>query len=92
MTITEVRIRRLPEAGRIKATASVTLDGCFAVHDIRIIQGQCGLLVTMPSRRLPGGDYLDIAHPINAETRDLLERAVLDAYEKGAPGCISGPG
>lgn len=82
MTITEVRVRPMARGARIRAAATITFDDCFVVHDIRVIEGQAGLFVAMPSRRLPGGDYLDIAHPINAETREMIERAVLHAYRR----------
>lgn len=82
MNITDVRIRKLDNATRMKGSASVTFDDAFVVHDIKIIESANGLFVAMPSKRLPDGNYTDIAHPINADTRDLIQKAVLDAYEK----------
>lgn len=82
MNITDVRVRKLDNATRMKGSASVTFDDAFVVHDIKIIESANGLFVAMPSKRLPDGNYTDIAHPINADTRDLIQKAVLDAYEK----------
>jgi len=81
LLITEVRIRPVHAVGRIKALASVTFDAELVVHDVRIIEGSKGLFVSMPSRRNPGGDYYDVAHPITAEARNILQATVLDAYE-----------
>ncbi|TLG72904.1 septation regulator SpoVG [Culicoidibacter larvae] len=82
MNITNVRVRLVEKEGRMKAVVSVTLDDCFVVHDIRIIKGDGGLFVAMPSRRLSTGEFRDIAHPINAETRKLFEDAILEEYQK----------
>lgn len=82
MNITDVRVRKLDNATRMKGSASVTFDDAFVVHDIKIIESANGLFVAMPSKRLHDGNYTDIAHPINADTRDLIQKAVLDAYEK----------
>lgn len=82
MNITDVRVRKLDNATRMKGSASVTFDDAFVVHDIKIIESANGLFVAMPSKRLSDGNYTDIAHPINADTRDLIQKAVLDAYEK----------
>lgn len=82
MTITDVRVRLVTKEGsKLKATASVTFDNAFVVHDIKIIEGTEGLFVAMPSRKIPSGDYRDIAHPINSETRADLEEKVYKAYE-----------
>ena len=82
MTITDVRVRLVAkDDSKLKATASVTFDNAFVVHDIKVIEGTEGLFVAMPSRRLPSGDYRDIAHPINSETRANLEEHVYKAYE-----------
>lgn len=70
------------EDSRMKGTASVLIDDCFAIHDIRIIEGDNGLFIAMPSRQTSTGGYRDIAHPINSETRQMFEKAVLEAYEK----------
>lgn len=82
MTITDVRVRLVTkEDSKLKATASVTLDNAFVIHDIKVIEGTEGLFVAMPSRKIPSGDYRDIAHPINSETRADLEEKVYKAYE-----------
>jgi len=81
MNITNVHVRLIQKEGRVKAIAAVTLDDCFVVHDIRVIEGNDGLFVAMPSRRLQNGEFRDIAHPINVETRKLFEDAILKQYE-----------
>lgn len=82
MEVTDVRLRRVQTEGRMKAIASITLDGEFVVHDIRVIDGNSGLFVAMPSKRTPDGEFRDIAHPINPEARNKIERAVLTAYKQ----------
>nr|MBP3259390.1 septation regulator SpoVG [Bacilli bacterium] len=83
MEITSVTIRKVEkEDSRMRGIASVLLDDCFAIHDIRIIEGDNGLFVAMPSRKTSVGEYRDIAHPINPETRKMFEDKVLDAYNK----------
>lgn len=82
MTISDVRVRLVKkDDGRLKAVASVTLDECFVVHDIKVIDGTDGCFIAMPSRKTADGEYKDIAHPIKTEMRDALKKAVLDAYE-----------
>ena len=82
MKITSVNVRKIEKEGsRMKGIASILLDECFAVHDIRIIEGDNGLFIAMPSRKTATGGYRDIAHPINPETRALFEEAVLEAYK-----------
>ena len=81
MEITDVKIRRTFETAPLKAVASVTFDGQFAVHDIKVISTQDKLFIVMPSRKNSDGTYRDIAHPINAPFRSALEHAVLEAYE-----------
>ncbi|WP_239256353.1 septation regulator SpoVG [Listeria ilorinensis] len=81
MEITDVRLRRVETDGRMKAISSITIDGEFVVHDIRVIEGNDGLFVAMPSKRTPEGEFRDIAHPINSETRAKVQEAVLAAYE-----------
>lgn len=82
MNITDIRVRKLDRDGiKLKAVASVTLDNAIVVHDVKIIQGENGLFIAMPSRKLDDGTYKDIAHPINAEARAELQKAVLEAYE-----------
>lgn len=82
MNITDVRIRKLKDDGKMKAVVSVTFDEAFVVHDIKIIEGQNGLFVAMPSRKVGESDYRDIAHPINSEMRSELQKTIFDAYEK----------
>ncbi len=82
MKITSVNVRKInKESSRMKGIASILLDDCFAVHDIRIIEGDNGLFIAMPSRKTATGGYRDIAHPINPDTRSMFEKAILDAYE-----------
>ena len=80
MEVTDVRLRKVLTDGRMRAIASITLDNEFVVHDIRVIDGNEGLFVAMPSKRTPDGEFRDIAHPINAETRTKIQEAVLYAY------------
>ncbi len=80
MNITDVRIRKVPEGGKMKAVASITFDNEFAVHDIRIIEGENGLFIAMPSRRTPDGKFKDIAHPINSEARAKIQETILKHY------------
>jgi len=83
MKITQVSIRKIDkENSRMKGIASVVLDDEFAVHDIRIISGEKGLFIAMPSRKTATGNYRDTAHPLNQEVRSMFEREILDAYEK----------
>ena len=82
MTITGVRIRKIASDGKMKAIVSVTFDNEFVVHDIKVIEGQNGLFIAMPSRKTPVGEYKDIAHPINQEVRTMFEKEILDAYDK----------
>lgn len=81
MEITEVRIHLRPES-KLKAFATITFDNTFVVHNVKIISGKKGLVVSMPSRKVKDGSYKDVAHPINNEFRSKLEKAVLDAYNK----------
>lgn len=80
MRITDVRVRRVEGETRLKAVASITIDEAFAVHELRIIEGNEGLFVAMPSRKTAEGTFRDIAHPINIETRKMVEQVVLEAY------------
>ena len=83
MKITSVNVRITEkENNKMKGLASVLIDNCFAIHDIRIIEGENGLFVAMPSRKTATGGYRDIAHPISQEVRTMFEKAILDAYEK----------
>ena len=82
MTITDVRVRKIASEGKMKAIVSVTFDNEFVVHDIKVIEWQNGLFIAMPSRKTPDGEFKDIAHPINTETRERIQGAILEAYEK----------
>ena len=82
MIITDVRVRKIATEGKMKAIVSVTFDNEFVVHDIKIIQGQNGLFIAMPSRKTPDGEFKDIAHPINTDTREKIQVSILEAYEK----------
>ena len=86
MQITDVRVRRIEREGRMKAIVSITLDNEFVVHDIKVIDGEKGLFIAMPSRRSTDGEYRDIAHPINSETRDMIQSIVLEKYQATASG------
>ena len=81
MQITDVRIRKIAKEGKMKAIVSITLDGEFVVHDIKVIEGEKGLFIAMPSRRAGDGEYRDIAHPINSETREMIHNIILEKYE-----------
>lgn len=84
MEVTDVRLRRVQTDGRMRAIASITLDNEFVVHDIRVIDGNTGLFVAMPSKRTPDGEFRDIAHPINSVTRTKIQESVLKAYEESS--------
>lgn len=81
MEITDVRVRKIDSEGKMKAVVSVTFDNEFVVHDIKVIESQNGLFIAMPSRKAPDGEFRDIAHPINAETRGKIQNAILEKYE-----------
>jgi stage V sporulation protein G len=82
MQITDVRVRKVNSEGKMKAVVSVTFDNQFVVHDIKVIDGQNGTFIAMPSRRTPDGEFKDIAHPINSETREMIQTAILEEFEK----------
>ena len=82
MEITDIRVRKINSDERMKAVVSVTFDNAFVVHDIKVIEGQDKLFIAMPSRKTPEGEFKDIAHPINAETRELLHQCILEKYEE----------
>ncbi|QXM07220.1 septation regulator SpoVG [Crassaminicella indica] len=82
MEVTDVRVRKISDEGKMKAIVSVTFDNEFVVHDIKIIEGQNGLFIAMPSRKIGEGDFRDIAHPINSETRAKLQEHIFNEYEK----------
>lgn len=81
MEITDVRVRKIATDGKMKAIVSVTFDNEFVVHDIKVIEGQNGLFIAMPSRKTPDGEFKDIAHPINTETREKIQSAILGKYQ-----------
>ena len=82
MNITDVRIRKVNDEGKMKAIVSITFDDEFVVHDIKVIEGQNGPFIAMPSRKMSEGDFRDIAHPLTQEVRARLRDAVLDAYNR----------
>ena len=82
MQVTDVRVRKLTKEGKMRAVGSVTFDNEFVVHDIKIIEGEKGLFIAMPSKKATDGEYRDIAHPINSETRDRLQQIILEKYEE----------
>ena len=82
MIITDVRIRKIATEGKMTAIVSVTFDNEFVVHDIKVIEGQNGLFIAMPSRKTPDGEFKDIAHPINTDTREKIQNSILKAYEE----------
>ena len=80
MNITDIRIRKVQSEGKMRAVASITFDDEFVVHDVRVIEGQNGLFVAMPSRKTPEGEFRDVAHPITSSAREMIQNAVLKAY------------
>ena len=82
MQITDVRVRQVTKEGKMKAVVSITLDNEFVVHDIKVIDGDKGLFIAMPSRKTGEGEHRDIAHPINSSTRDMIQNIILEHYEK----------
>ena len=82
MQVTDVRVRMVSKDSKMKAVVSITLDNEFVVHDIKVIEGEKGLFIAMPSKKSAEGEYRDIAHPISSGTREMISRAILDAYEK----------
>ena len=82
MQSTDVRVRKITKEGKMKAVVSITLDDEFVVHDIKVIEGEKGLFIAMPSKKATDGEYRDIAHPINSSTRENLQRVILESYEK----------
>ena len=84
MQITDVRVRKVTKEGKMKAVVSITLDNEFVVHDIKVIEGEKGLFIAMPSRKAADGVYRDIAHPINSETRERIQSIILEKYEIAA--------
>ena len=84
MQITDVRVRKVSKESKMKAVVSITLDNEFVVHDIKVIEGEKGLFIAMPSRKAADGEYRDIAHPINSETRERIQSIILQKYEIAA--------
>lgn len=82
MNITDVRVRKISKEGKMKAIVSITIDDEFVVHDIKVIEGEKGLFIAMPSKKATDGEYRDIAHPINSATRETIQKIILDNYEK----------
>ena len=82
MQITDVRVRKIEKEGKMKAIVSITIDNEFVVHDIKVIEGEKGLFIAMPSRKAADGEYRDIAHPINSNTRERIQRTILERYEQ----------
>ena len=88
MKITDVRVRKVAKQGKMKAVVSVTFDNEFVVHDIKVIEGDKGLFIAMPSKKSADGEYRDIAHPINSPTRQMLQQIILESYEKAAEDSV----
>ena len=82
MQITDVRVRKVAKEGKLKAVVSITMDDEFVVHDIKVIEGEKGLFIAMPSKKTATGEYRDVAHPITSGTRDRLQSIILDSFEK----------
>lgn len=82
MNITDVRVRKVSKEGKMKAVVSITIDEEFVVHDIKVIEGEKGLFIAMPSRKATDGEYRDIAHPINSNTRERIQKLILEKYEE----------
>ena len=82
MQVTDVRVRKIEKEGKMRAIVSITLDNEFVIHDIKVIEGEKGLFIAMPSKKATDGEYRDIAHPINSETREGIQRIILESYER----------
>lgn len=82
MQITDVRVRKVAKEGKLKAVVSITMDEEFVVHDIKVIEGEKGLFIAMPSKKALGGEYRDIAHPINSATRERIQTMILEKYQE----------
>lgn len=80
MQITDIRVRTVDSEGKMRAVVSITIDSVFVIHDIKVIEGEKGMFIAMPSRKAADGEYRDIAHPINTETREELQKMILDKY------------
>lgn len=82
MNITDIRMKKITREGKLKAVASITLDDAFAIHDIKVIDGEKGMFIAMPSRKTAEGEYKDIAHPISQEARSTVQKLILDEYDR----------
>ena len=82
MNITDVRVRKIAKEGKMKAVVSITLDNVFVVHDIKVIEGEKGMFIAMPSKKASDGEYRDIAHPIKSSTRELIQNLILQKYNE----------
>lgn len=82
MNITDVRVRKVEKEGKMKAVVSITIDQEFVIHDIKVIEGDRGLFIAMPSKRTADGEFRDIAHPINSDTRENIQKIILESYER----------
>ena len=81
MHVTDVRVRRIAREGKMRAVVSITIDSVFVVHAIKVIEGEKGLFIAMPSKKSADGEYRDIAHPINSDTRNMIQTLILEQYE-----------
>lgn len=84
MEVTDVRVRKVDKEGKMKAIVSITFDEEFVIHDIKVIEGEKGLFIAMPSRKTTDGEYRDITHPIRSTTRELLQQTILEKYQEDA--------
>ena len=91
MKITDIRVRKVAKQGKMRAVVSVTFDNEFVVHDIKVIEGDRGLFIAMPSKKSADGEYRDIAHPINSEMRGLLQTQILEAFDKASEEADEAP-
>ena len=82
MQITDVRVKKIASPNRMRGIASITIDDVFVIHDIKIIESDKGLFIAMPSKKTPNGEFKDIAHPINTETRGLIQDAIISKYNE----------
>lgn len=82
MEITDVRIRKFSKEGKMKAVVSITLDEAFVIHDIKVIEGEKGLFIAMPSKKGLDGEYRDVAHPINTQIREKIQSAIMEGYNR----------
>jgi len=89
MDITDIRIRKVAGDGKLKAYVTVTFDAAFVVHNVKVIQGESGVFIAMPSRRTKNGDYKDVAHPINSDFRAVLQEKILAEYDKAGDEFVS---